>query len=169
MLFARWQILVNETDITSNANSTISIVPVIEEQEHVASGRIAPSSRGYFDIDVDPRNVDVSFRYSINLAMEDADITDLNITQFIINPNEPDATPVEVEDMIISNTLIFDKANSAFEFEQFTIRIFFEWYSGEDRTMTDEETTEIGRRAAEEDTSIRITANISFEQVFSSN
>lgn len=71
--FSKWQILVQNTDITNNSDSNIVLNPVIEDNEHVASGTIAPSSKGYFDIDIDPTNVDVSFSYNINLQIEDGE------------------------------------------------------------------------------------------------
>lgn len=63
--FAKWQLLVNDYDITNNTSSVIEITPTIEENENVAKDKIAPSSIGYFDILVDPSNVDVSFNYEV--------------------------------------------------------------------------------------------------------
>ena len=44
-LFAKWQILVSNTDITNNTSSTITFEPVIEENDYIASNVVAPSSR----------------------------------------------------------------------------------------------------------------------------
>lgn len=68
--FSKWQIFVQNFDITNNETSNITLEPIIEENQHVASGTVAPSSKGYFDIDIDPTNVDVSFSYNINLELE---------------------------------------------------------------------------------------------------
>ena len=83
VLFANWQILVSNTDITNNSNPTIAFMPIIEENDYVASNTMAPSSKGYFDIDIDPTNVDVSFKYSINLEIENENMPDLMITKYI--------------------------------------------------------------------------------------
>ena len=43
VIFAKWQILVNDSDITNNNSSQISLVPIIEENENIKSNTIAPS------------------------------------------------------------------------------------------------------------------------------
>ena len=82
VLFAKWQILVNDVDITSNTSSTVSFIPTIEANEYVASNKLAPTSKGYFDINIDPTNVDVSFKYTINLNVLNENIPDLMITKY---------------------------------------------------------------------------------------
>ena len=169
VLFARWQILVNDSDITSNKDSTISFIPVIEENEHVASDAIAPSSKGYFDIDVNPVNVEVSFKYSITLEMANENIPDLMITKYAFIPNDYiEGDPLDIinlNDNSITDNLYFDKNADSFQFEPFTIRIYFEWYEGENELMNDEDDTAIGNMAATENTTFKINANISFEQL----
>lgn len=163
--FSKWQILVDNTDITSNTNSTITIVPTIEEHEHVASNTIAPSSKGYFDIKVNPTNVDVSFSYSINLILENESMPDLIITKYAILPDnyiEGDTLDINhLTDNVIKDQMIYDKNVEQFEFESFTIRVFFEWYEGENEIMNDEADTLV----ALNDETFKINANISFEQL----
>lgn len=169
MLFAKWQILVNNTDITDGLSSAITFTPIIEENEHIASNVVAPSSKGYFDIEINPTNVNVSFEYSITLNIENENIPDLMITKYaIIPPSYIEGDPLEfitLEDNVITNNLYFDKTTPAFQFEIFTIRIYFEWYEGEDKLMSDEEATEIGILAATEDLKFIINASISFKQI----
>ena len=81
-LFAKWQILVNENDITNGLDSSIDFEPVIDENDYVASNVLAPSSTGYFDIDIDPSNVELSFKYTIDITIEDENIPDLIITKY---------------------------------------------------------------------------------------
>lgn len=186
MLFAKWQILINNSDITSNSNSTMTFVPTIEPNENVASNKIAPSSKGYFDIDIDPTNVDVSFKYDITLSIENNSITDLMITQYSIVPNNyEEGTTLEkfdIENNIISDSLYFDNNTKDFSFEPFTIRIYFEWFEGsktiinendieevQTETMDDEADTTIGLSAAEEDITFNVNADISFEQIVGTN
>ena len=87
--FAKWQILVNDYDITEEANSEILFVPVITYNENA----IAPSTEGYFDIKIDPSNIGLSFKYNIDFKIENEDIPDLMITKYAILPetfNEDD-------------------------------------------------------------------------------
>ena len=65
-LFSKWQILVNDNDITTNQNTSFKLVPIIDENNNVKANRLAPSSTGYFDIEIDPTLVDVSFDYEIS-------------------------------------------------------------------------------------------------------
>ena len=137
--FAKWQILVNENDITNNASSSIVLKPVVEENEFIKQNTIAPSSKGYFDIDIDPTNVDVSFDYEIKLEVLNENIPDLMITKYSIldsNYNEGDALEINnIENSTISGTLNFDNKTENFKFEPFTIRIYFEWFEGESEKM----------------------------------
>ena len=165
--FAKWQLLVNNTDITTNTTSNISFEPTIEENINVAKDKVAPSSIGYFDVEIDPTNVDVSFNYTIELNIENSDIPDLMITKYAIVPNdylEGDKLTFEnITDNSITNTVLYDQKT----FDKFTVRIYFQWMEGEDTTMTDAEDTVIGNNAAINDTSFTINANIKFEQIIS--
>lgn len=170
VIFAKWQILVNETDITNNNSSQISLIPIIEENENIKSNTIAPSSKGYFDIIIDPSNVDVSFNYNITLDYENEDLPDLVITKYAILDNSysegDQIEKISLTGNSIEGTLNYDNSIDNFEFEPFTIRVYFEWYEGENENMNDSADTEIGIRAANDDVAdISISTNISFSQV----
>lgn len=162
--FAKWQLLVNNTDITTNTTSNITFEPVIEANENVAEGKVAPSSIGYFDVEIDPTNVDVSFNYTIDLSIENANIPDLIITKYALVPEEYlDGDKLTFENITnnsISNTLTY----SGKSFEKFTVRIYFQWIEDGTATMSDADDTVIGNNAAIDDTSFTINANIRFEQ-----
>lgn len=164
--FAKWQILLNEIDITNNETTSIELTPVVEQNQYVANNKIAPSSKGYFDIDIDPSNVQLSFNYNINLTINNENAPDIMISKYTIIDNdyneETDTlTTITITDNTITGTLDFDNTTENFAFEPFTIRIYFEWYEGENETMNDEADTEF---AATNENTLQITANISFEQ-----
>ena len=185
MSFAQWQILVNNDDITNSSSSSITINPVIDENKYVESNKIAPSSSGYFDISIDPTNVDVSFNYSITLDVVNENIPDLIITKYAILDSEYNESNVitykNIENNIIQGSLDVEKiatnsdeiiASSGdeineFVFEPFTIRIYFEWYEGNDEKMDDEDDSLIGYDA--KNTDLEINAQIKFEQKLDSN
>lgn len=171
ILFAKWQILINTQDITDQNNSTITITPTIESDENVKENTVAPTSKGYFDIDIDPTNVDVSFRYTVDLEIDNEEIPDLMITKYTILPSDyEEGDTIEyttLQENTITDDLLFDNETQNFSFEPFTIRIYFEWYEGEDEQMDDETDTEIGIAAAD-DLSFTINADISFEQIIES-
>ena len=168
MAFSKWQILVNNVDITSNTSSSIDLTPVLEENSNIATNTIAPSSKGYVDIDIDPTNVDVSFDYSINLEVKNEEVKDLLITDYaILDNNYIEGDQIEtipLEENSINETLLYDNTIDNFKFEPFTVRIYFEWYEGENEQLDDTQDTEIGTKAANEDTPLEITASINFEQ-----
>lgn len=170
-LFAKWQILVSDVDITNGTSTEIEFTPIFENNEYVAENVIAPSSKGYFDIAINPSNVDVSFSYTINLNLDNEMMQDIKITSFAVLPKdyvedgEEELTITPIENNIITNTLFYDNENEEFQFESFTIRVFFEWYEGEDEVMDDEADTQIGYMAATENLTLAMSANISFEQV----
>ena len=169
ILFAKWQILINSEDIADANNSTISFTPTIESNSYIKENTVAPTSNGYFDIDIDPTNVDVSFRYTIDLEIDNEDIPDLMITRYAILPNHyEEGDTIEyttLNESEITNELLFDNETEDFSFEPFTIRVYFEWYEGVDEQMTDEDDTEIGIASANDDVTFTINANISFEQI----
>lgn len=166
ILFAKWQILVDNTDIANENSSEITFTPVIEANENVKANTIAPTSKGYFDIDIDPTNVDVSFKYQIDLSIDNEDIPDLMITKYAILDNDyQDGDIIEYTTLnsdTITNELLYDNTKA---FEPFTVRICFEWYDGEDEVMDNEADTIIGTT---DDMSFTINASISFEQIISS-
>ena len=161
--FAKWQILVNNLDISDASNSEILFVPVIDSNNEVEENSVAPSSSGYFDIAIDPSNVALSFNYNITFSIENDDIPDLMISEYAILP--VDDSPIEkisLDNNIIEKDMIYDPENP---FKPFTIRLFFKWYEGENELMDDLADTEIGTVAAINDTELKRKANISFKQI----
>lgn len=162
VLFAKWQILVNDSDITNGTTSSIAITPEIDANPHVASGTIAPSSKGHFDIIINPENAGVSFDYDITLDVLNDDMPDLMITKYSILPkgyvegNQVDVTPITNNVISESRDLTNNKH------ETFTIRVYFEWFEGaaKNETMNDDADTAV----ATNNESLDIEAKISFKQ-----
>ena len=169
MTFANWQILVNETDITNGTTTSLAITPVIEASEHVKSNTIAPSSKGYFDILINPSNVEVSFNYKANFKVLNENLTDIKILKYaILDENYIEGeTKIESQDIVdntISGSLTFDNQTENFTYKPFTIRVYFEWYEGEDETMDNKQDSEIGLDAATNSTKLQIQTTLKFEQ-----
>ena len=159
--FSKWQILINETDITNNNSSQIVLTPNIEKNEYIKENTFAPSSEGYFDILVDPTNVELSFDYTISLELLNENMPDLLISNYsIINSNydeEKDTLTLnDIENNQITGTLQYNEDS----FESFTIRVYFKWYEGENEQMNDTQDTEI----ANTQENLQIKANINFSQ-----
>lgn len=168
LVFAKWQILLNNEDITNGTTSTLDITPVIEENQNIEDNTIAPSSKGYFDVNIDPSNVGVSFNYKVELKVLNEDMPDLMITKYAILDKDyidgDEITTTNIENNVINGTLNFDKETENYKFEPFTIRVYFEWYEGLDEQMNDEQDSKIGNDASINDTKLQIQATINFEQ-----
>lgn len=129
---ARWNILVNNQDISQNSNFSEVLEPTFTGNENIKEGVIAPNATGYFDITLDGSTTDVSFSYDISLSeADDNTVTDLKITKYEINGysytyNGP-----------ISGNILLNDQNRAL-----TVRVYVEWVDQtDDETMTNVDDT----------------------------
>ncbi len=159
LALANWQILLNNEDITSSSSSVGLINPVILENENVANNKLAPSSKGYFDIDIDASSVELSFNYDLTINKNEI-LDDLIITKYKLIEEGTD--PEEVEYIDVVNNEI----NGTFDYSEettikpFKIRVFFEWFDGDNETSDDESDTEVVKN----NDSLTIDATIRFTQ-----
>lgn len=114
---ARWRILVNDVDIHTGAETEQLITPVIDNNDYVAEGKVAPESTGYFDIKIDSTNTDTSFNYQI--SMSDSTIRELVVTGYTLNNGS--LVSLNGSNTISNNVLHTDtvKVNN--------IRVYFKW------------------------------------------
>lgn len=131
---ARWNIKVNETDIKNNASLTQDIIPTFEKSENIAENVIAPTIKGYFDLNIDASAVDVSFTYNILIEENDL-ISDFIITGYQIGDN-PIVNLTDTTE--ITNDILLDDTNRLQ-----TIRIYFEWYDEDDNKMDNDADTAV--------------------------
>ena len=159
LALANWQILLNDEDITNSSSSAGSINPVILENENVANNKLAPSSVGYFDIDIDASSVELSFNYNIKINKNEV-LDDLLITKYKLI--EEGSDPEETEYINVVNNEI----NGTFDYldevlaKPFKIRVFFEWFDDENEESDDESDTEIVKN----NNSLTLDATIKFTQ-----
>ena len=159
LALANWQILLNDEDITSSSSSAGTINPVILENENVANNKLAPSSVGYFDIDIDASFVEISFNYNIkinkNEVLDDLLITKYKLIEEGTNPEETDY--INVVNNKINGTVDYSDEASA---KSFKIRVFFEWFDDVNEESDDESDTEIVKN----NNSLTLDATIKFTQ-----
>ena len=136
LTIANWNIKVNDLSIKTNTDISNSIVPVFSGTEHIASNIIAPTAEGYFDLNLDFTDADVSFEYEITTTPdENSSVKDLVTTGYSIddgekisfeNYNEPITEIVELTDDVRTKK----------------IRVYIMWNDSEDsQTMTNDEDT----------------------------
>lgn len=94
---AKWVFSINNQDVLANRDFSQVIVPVVEENNYIANGVIAPTSTAYFDITIDSTDVDVSYTENITVTRAlDNTVSDLNITGYtknsgpLINISDPE-------------------------------------------------------------------------------
>ena len=159
LALANWQILLNDEDITTSSESVGLINPVILENENVANNKLAPSSKGYFDIDIDASSVELSFNYNLtinkNEILDDLLITKYKIIEEGTDPEEIDY--INVVDNEINGTIDYSEDNAI---KPFKIRVYFEWFDGDNEKSNDESDTEI----VTNNDSLKIDATIKFTQ-----
>lgn len=129
---ARWNILVNNQDISQNSNFSEVLEPTFTGNENIKDGVIAPTATGYFDISLDGSTTDVSFSYDISLSdADDNTVTDLKITRYEIGDQS-----YTYNGPISGNILITDENRSL------TVRVFVEWVDQTtDETMDNSQDT----------------------------
>lgn len=131
---ASWNFKVNNQDINANSNFSNVIVPVFENNPNIKDNVIAPTSEGYFDINIDHSNVDVSFTEKINLNLSDANtVSDLKITGYAIN----DGSIIEFNGNEISTDCLLSDNVKINKY-----RIYVTWIDGDGQTMQNKDDTE---------------------------
>ena len=157
---AKWNIVLNNQSIKNNSDISSSIVPVFSGTENIASGIIAPTSTGYFDLAMDFSNVDVSCSYSINSTVDDSSlIKDLVITGYSID----DGPVVNLDNynQPIENTILYTDTERTKN-----IRVFIMWNDdSESSTMTNQDDTSASSSSADSTNVALFKVSINFKQI----
>ena len=136
LTIASWNILVNDLSIKSNTDISNTIVPVFPGNEHIASNIIAPSVEGYFDLNLDVSDADVSFKYEISVTCdENSSVQDLVTTGYSIDDSEK----ILFENY---NEPITEVIPLSSNIETRKIRVYLKWNDDENsQTMTNDDDT----------------------------
>lgn len=68
---ARWNIKLNNQSIAGKTAVSSDVTPYFETNENIAENVLAPGVTGYFDIEIDASDVDVSFNYLLNIVQNE--------------------------------------------------------------------------------------------------
>mgnify|MGYP000298218590 FL=1 len=156
MNIARWRILVNNKDIRENSTTNAVITPIFNGNDNINSGIIAPNSEGYFDLIIDATEADVSFKYKIEISVnQNSPVKDLITTKYIIdNGNE---IPLERDNATIENTVLHkDNTNPI------NIRVYIKWDDSNEATMDNDADTEATKQV---DNPAKMDVKLSFIQL----
>lgn len=129
---ARWNIIVNNVSIKNNTDLSSAISPVFLGNSNIAENVLAPAAQGYFDLDLDYSQVDVSFMYNISVnSNENSAVADFIITGYSVDGGSTEEFSDEAgivgyisytDDILASNT-------------SKSVRVFVEWNDNPDNTV----------------------------------
>lgn len=133
----KWNIKVNGESIKNGYKLNNVITAYFENNQQVAENQIAPDSEGYFIIDLDYSNVDLSFQYEINIEDNDL-VNDIKIYKL-----EVDGQEITTENNTISNNIDINDPNDTTKTKE--IKVYIKWIDDENdgATMNDNEDTNI--------------------------
>lgn len=150
---ARWNITVNTLTVKNNTDLSSKITPIFPGSDHIKADIIAPTAEGYFDLNLDYTNADVSFDYEITVSpSEESLVSDLVTTAYSINGGQK----IEVDnDLSIAGTIL-NTENARTQ----NIRVFIKW---DDETGTMDNSADTAA-AVPDDAKALLDVNISFKQ-----
>lgn len=154
---ASWDIKLNNESLAGKTKLTNNLTPTYIENEYVNSGVIAPGGEGYVDINIDAAKVDVTFTYSVTVALADDNVVeDLKITHYQINPTYATSEKKQLNQNSkkVAGTILHNTALT-------TIRLFVSWDDSETNIMDNKKDTAI---AIDPNAEAIIKATINFTQ-----
>lgn len=131
----RWLITVNDIDILEKEEYTQIFIPTFETSEYVNDDVIVPGREGYFDLDIDYTNVDLSFEIDLEIeqiTQEENELLDFKVLKVVEIDSENEETPVTFPYVI--------NIEESEETEKH-LRAYFCWDDSEENLMTDEDDT----------------------------
>ena len=153
---AKWNILVNNQSIKDNPDISKTIQPVFPGNDNIAENIIAPTAEGYFDLNFDFTDTDVSFKYTISLSSNpESSVTDLVATGYSIdngNKIEFDTYDEDITDTILLSNPV----------ETRSIRIYVLW---NDDSATASMNNIDDTLSTKSNKPVLFDVNISFEQI----
>ena len=158
---ARWQVLVNNEDVTSAATLNNVITPVFPGNNNIAEGVIAPSAEGYFDIIIDATSTDVSLRYEVTTSPnEESIVQDLILSGYSIDGGERQNI-IEDEN---GNFKVQGEIRYNSQDKDITLRVYIKWNDNQEdgATMTNSDDTSTTQ---EEESVAKVNVNLKFIQI----
>lgn len=117
---ANWDIKLNNESIAGKDTISSTVIPTFETNEYMAEGVLAPGASGYFDIEIDATDVDVSFNYELTVAVADQEkYPDIVAYGYTIDPdNNTDIS--DISGAIITGDIVHNTPLTK-------LRIYIKW------------------------------------------
>lgn len=155
----KWNIKVNDIDIKNGTTLNEGITATFTGSKHIAENTTAPSSEGYFEINLDYSDVEVSFKYEISIE-ENTTVPDISIYKL-----EVDNTEIKGDGLTISNEINIKTDTDTDKKKK--IKVYVKWNDDESNgaTMSNKEDTEV----AINNKTIDFNVNLNFTQILETN
>lgn len=128
---ANWKIVLNGQELT-NSNNTLTNKIVLTPETNIDETdptKIKPEQTGYFDIEINPADTEVSFVYQITLDTQNSELPEtFKIKTYSINNEAPVSLP---DTNIVNNTVYLGGKNIFTSADTQTIRFYWSWESGD--------------------------------------
>lgn len=127
----KWEITINETLIEPTTTSfVLDQVTILENSYVINQNKIAPGTEGYFDIEINPNDTDVSIQYEISF-----DFSKIPTGIQILGVTETNGdTLVETTENTFSNIITLNEIK---EGKKNNIRVNIRWVNNEDNNDSD--------------------------------
>lgn len=126
-LIAKWNIKVNNKDVTTEGttlNNMITLIP--NETSNVAEGKLAPGYGGCFDIAINPEGTEVGFDYTIVFDITSLP-TDVALTGYNIVTSGDSSDLTEIIDNTITGTMNLPSTSVFTTEDTKNFRIYWIW------------------------------------------
>ncbi len=151
---ASWNIKLNGESVAGKSSITGNITPIFDESEHVASGVLSPGIKGYFDIDIDASDVDVSFTYHLSVLASDVEsYPDIIAYGYTLDPDN-NGDVIDYAEDGIDGSIVHNTASTK-------IRVYIMWDDSDSNSMDNAQDTALA--IANENITMKATFN--FEQI----
>ena len=130
----RWLIRVNDQNIMQNSDISGVITPTFADSEYIAEGKIAPTSNGYVEINLDYKEVTVPFKYEIYFSYDSTVLEDFRYVSYSIDDGE--IITVDSDSPTITDTISPTATNRTRN-----LKLNFSWYDGTGENLDDTEDT----------------------------
>lgn len=128
----KWDIKINNTNVTNGESKKFTIDTInLINSDNVKSGKIAPGTKGNFEITVDPTDTQVSFRFDVTINDEESNSV-LTITSLVSDDN---TTIVKTGENVYSGVVPISSIQSG---AKVNLYLEFEWVN--DETLNERDT-----------------------------
>lgn len=159
----RWNIKLNEEEIQNITDLTKIMQPTFIENENIEENIIAPGRKGYFDIIIDYSQVDIPFKFELNIQQTGENkLTDFKVYGYSIVEKEESEI---IESDKISHIINPNETKEGKEKKE-ELKIYFKWNDDEDNNMNNIQDTQFRGEENNEgkNTILRYSVNLRFSQ-----